>query len=503
MSPVRNPVAVTSSSETDPSSVENSSSASPPSSEDPSRVSETPVDPGLTLQDIEMEDAGDLEDDVPPEVPPRPENVPPRTTPVKAGKGTVRRNVPPSPADVPPVADNVPPAAAATAAAAGAPAAAAAASAAGTSKKKAGKPAGAAGAPDPAASSRKKKAAPVEPLGIASKTPVPPGASWGGSLAEAHRRLPPAQQEALRQAARPPAYNLPSDEQLGDTRNFGKFLAFFVRVGAELRGKQWLPEVEAWLLRQFKADASLAVAEGLQHKTPSERYNNCIFFDICSCQEWIFSLFFRDERPADVVENFLAKLRVGKNTENSAVARDCTHLAHLVREAYGYYPDSARITMSVVLARIKAILPQFAQALLRNAEVTTEKPISTFEHMLRLLRQCDDSYKAHVQSGQPGRSSLDKSGRNPDGGAGKKPKRKAGKRPENSDRTDEKPSKFVKKDPKSDLFCKYCKKPGHVVNDCRKLAYKKKLEASKGASLATDKKDKLNALLTDLTALLK
>ena len=340
-------------------------------------------------------------------------------------------------------------------------------------------------------------------MGIAHRPAVPPGYSQAFREEEYFRRLPPASQEAARQSARPPAHPLPASEQLSDTRDFGKFLAFFVRVGAELRGKLWLPEVEAWLFRQFRADAGLAVAEGLQHKSPQRKYENCIFPDMPSAQGWIFGLFFRDEKPADVVEQFLCKVKVGKNPENSATARDCTHLAHLVREASGYYPEKYRMDIQLVLARIKALLPGFAQSQLKNAEVLTEKPITSFEHMLRMLRQCDDSYKAHVQSGQSNRSKSDGSGQQSDGKSrgNKIAKRgKTGKRPQPFDNSDSKQGSFVKKHKKNDLFCKYCKKKGHVVEDCRKLAYKKKLEDAKtpqGSNSA-----KVNALLDGLTNLL-
>ena len=108
----------------------------------------------------------------------------------------------------------------------------------------------------------------------------------------------------------------------------------------------------------------------------------------------------------------------------------------------------------------------------------TEKPITSFENMLRMLRQCDDSYKAHVPSGQSKRSKSDGSGQQSDGKSrGKKDAKrgKTGKRPHPFDNSDSKHGSFVKKQKKNDLFCKYRKKKGHVVEDCRKLAYTKKM----------------------------
>ena len=214
-------------------------------------MSATPVEPSDgRLDDVAMEDV-DLSVDLPVDVPPAaaatPENTP-----------AVADPVPPVTADVPPA---VPPAAE-SAAAATAPAAAAAAPAAAEAAISGGK----AGTPavlskDPRVWDAAARAALKEPpMGIAARRHVPPGVFWPAAMAEFNRRLPPAQQEATRQAARPPAHPLPADEQLKDTRDFGKFLAFFARVGAELRGKLWLPEVEAWLFRQFQADAGLAVA---------------------------------------------------------------------------------------------------------------------------------------------------------------------------------------------------------------------------------------------------
>ena len=501
MSPVRNPLPVESSTDVTSSEVENSSQA-PTSSEEPSQVSATPEEPSDGPHgDVAMEDV-ELAVDLPVDVPPAAAATPANTPAVADTVPPVTTNVPPA---VPPVTADVPPAAE-SAAAAAAPAAAAAAAAAPAAAAISGAEAGtpAVLSKDPRVWDAAARAALKEPpMGIAPRPAVPPGYSQAAREEEFFRRLPPASQEAARQSARPPAHPLPASEQLSDTRDFGKFLAFFVRVGAELRGKLWLPEVEAWLFRQFRADAGLAVAEGLQHKHPQRKYENCIFADMPSAQGWIFGLFFRDEKPADVVEQFLCKVKVGKNPENSATARDCTHLAHLVREAYGYYPEKYRMDIHVVLARIKALLPGFAQSQLKNAEVLTEKPITSFEHMLRMLRQCDDSYKAHVQSGQSNRSKSDGSGQQSDGKSrgNKIAKRgKTGKRPQPFDNSDSKQGSFVKKHKQNDLFCKYCKKKGHVVEDCRKLAYKKKLEAAKtpqGSNSA-----KVNALLDGLTNLL-
>ena len=204
--------------------------------------------------------------DVPPATAATPVNTPAVAGPVPPVSADVPPVVPPVSADVPPA---VPPAAVPAAdAAVAAPAAADAA----ISNEQAGTPASL--GKDPRVWDAAYRAALKEPpMGIAQRPAVPPGYSQAAREEEFFRRLPPASQEAARQSARPLAHpNMPTSEQLSDTRDFGKFLAFFVRVGAELRGKLWLPEVEAWLLRQFRADAGLVVAEGLQHKSPRRKY---------------------------------------------------------------------------------------------------------------------------------------------------------------------------------------------------------------------------------------
>ena len=217
------------------------------------------------------------------------------------------------------------------------------------------------------------------------------------NLQASKNSVSPADNEIQKQSVHAPRTNVEAESQLAEPV-FGDFLTFFIRVQTLLAGKSWSPDVEGWVLQQFKPDsnASHTIRDtlGKSSSTPTpDKDKGTVFSSLEQFRGWCFETLFHDSLPQDVVEKYMKRLRVGRGTD-SHLAKDCTHLAHLAHEALSYLPTSFGITKTEVVSRVKAILPEYASGMLEAHELgrAQEGPIQKWDDLLRFVRTCDKSF---------------------------------------------------------------------------------------------------------------
>ena len=175
----------------------------------------------------------------------------------------------------------------------------------------------------------------------------------------------PEENEIAKQSVLPPKFQVEKELQLSDI-DFGHFLKFFIRVQDLLGKKGWSPDVEAWVLQQFAPGSTVAhrIRDAIGTR-PSPRSDSgaLIFTDLIDFRSWCFTTLFCESLPQDVVEYYLSDLRVGLGSQSN-MARDCTNLAQIVREALSYVPHEFRMTTPAVVSRVKGKLPISAKAML-------------------------------------------------------------------------------------------------------------------------------------------
>ena len=285
--------------------------------------------------------------------------------------------------------------------------------------------------------------------------------------------------EIHKRSVHEPQHNLPTEQQLADME-FHSFIPFFRAVQHAVMGKTWSPSIEAWVLRQVRADAQPAriLRDALQLYEP-DRSTRCYFPDLEHLHAFSFNVLFHGRHPVDVIERHAQKLRVRRNEADKGptVTDSCAALAHAMRELVSYYPQNMRPPTELLMAKVKAKLPATVAAQLDNPEFLLNMTL-TYEEFYETLNRADMSYGKSLESRgkPPAKRDQDTRGGNANG---KRGRNSGGRGPRG--RSDARPST----DKKPKVTCKYCKKPGHTVEECYTLKNKKEKEAKGGAKTLT------------------
>ena len=285
--------------------------------------------------------------------------------------------------------------------------------------------------------------------------------------------------EVHKRSVHEPQHNLPAEQQLADME-FHSFVPFFRVIQHSVMGKTWSPSIEAWVFRQFKADAQPAriLRDALQLYEP-DRTTRCYFPDLEHMQAFAFNVLFHGRHPVDVIERHAQRLRVRRSESDKGptVAESCAALAHAMRELVSYYPHNMRPPTELLMAKVKAKLPATVAAQLDDAEFLLNRSL-TYEEFYETLNRADQRYGKSLESRgghPPRRDNAAVRGGNANGKRGRNGGRGGRGRGDDRSAADKKPK----------VTCRYCKKPGHTLEECYTLKNKKAKEAKGGAKPLT------------------